>query len=392
MSFASSDEHVPVAGGVPLMVAVLGAGFVSGIIPNGLLPANLLNIEQAYGFSHEQMGRIVGMCMLFGGTGGLISGWVCGRIGALRTLLVSLVLLAVGMEMMGLLDSAVGVIGGLAVALFGLGFMGSASALAVHMFSDRQRGVVLLHALNASGKFCGPMLATAFLYGAWRNSFSAAAAMTIVLVIPALLAKADGQVSIGRKPDKGPRAQAGFWICVAGFALISGSEISVALWLPAFCEKSRGFTAAQSNAMLAIFLLGLMAGRFSAGALSKWVSSKRAIGICGCATVFVLPAITVPAYPVAAVFFFLFGVAYSATWPSYFAHLSRVYPDHLGLLSGVVIFATQVGFAVCSEITGRLAGADLSYPLLFGASVMAAFVVVFFASPISKRAKQTPLQ
>ncbi len=88
-------------------------------------------------------------------------------------------------------------------------------------------------------------------------------------------------------------------------------------------------------------------------------------------------------------FFFLFGLAFSATWPSYFAHLSRVFPEHLGLMSGAALLSTQVGFAGCSYASGRLAESSLAYPTVFGAVVMAVFIVAFFASSLSREPKRS---
>lgn len=88
-----------------------------------------------------------------------------------------------------------------------------------------------------------------------------------------------------------------------------------------------------------------------------------------------------------ALFYFLFGLAFSATWPSYFAHLSHIFSDHLGLMSGAAVFATQIGFAACSWASGRLADINLCYPIFFGAAVMAIFALLFFASRASHEPK-----
>lgn len=374
-------------GTAPLIITVLGGGFISGIIPAGLLPANVLNIEQDYGLSHAQMGRIVGLCMILaGGSGGLIGGWLCGKIGALRNVMLALVLGAASLGTIGLAHSLAATVSGLAGYFFAMGFMGSANALAAHMLSDRHRGISLLHASNAAGKLAGPMLALLFLYGAWRMSFLAAAVLPVVLVAPALLAHGNGDRSIGRKPRDASRAGAAFWLAITGFALIAGSEIAVALWIPAFGQKVRGFSPPQANALLSLFLLGMVSGRLGAGALSKKIPPKLSIGLCGSMTVMAAAVVGFTSYLLVAVSIMLLGLAFSAVWPSYFAHLSRAYPAHLGLMSGAAVLSTQIGFAACSYASGRLADLQLAYPIIFGAAVMAAFVVAFFVSPIGRTA------
>ncbi len=370
------------------MISVLGAGFTMGIIPAGLLPANVLNIEQAYGLSHEVMGRLICISMVCGGTiGGLVGGWVCGRIGALRNMLLSLVMVITALAVIGLAPGVYATVIGLAGYFTASGFMGSSNALATHMLPDRQRGMALLHGFNAMGKLAGPVLASLFLYGAWRNSFLAAAALPVMLVVTASMAyRAGGNTSVGRRKHGDSHPGLAFWVAVAGFALVAGSEIAVALWIPAFGQKVRGFTATQGNLLLSIFLAGMIAGRFASSALSDRLSSKHAMALCGVSLVFVWPSVVFTTYAASAVSFFLFGLAFSAMWPSYFAHLSHVFPEHLGMMGGAAVFSTQIGFALCSLVSGRLAESSLVYPMIFGAAVMGVFVAAFFTSPLSRAA------
>ncbi len=374
---------------IPLVVSVLGAGFTTGIIPAGLLPANVLNIEQAYGMSHAEVGRMVGLCMVCGGTiGGLLGGLVCGRIGALRNMLLSLGMVIIALMVMGLIPHKNATFVGLTGYFLASGFMGSSNALATHMLPNRQRGVALLHGVNAIGKLAGPILASLFLYGAWRSSFLAAAVLPVVLIFTTLTAyRAGGNGHVGRRKHGDAHPGAAFWAAVAGFALIAGSEIAVALWIPAFGQKVRGFTAAQGNILLSIFLLGMISGRFASSALSDRLNSRQAMALCAISLMFVWPSVALETYWACAASFFLFGLAFSATWPSYFAHLSHVFPEHLGMMGGAAVFSTQIGFAFCSLASGRLAEINLSYPMLFGAVVMGAFAVIFFASPLSRAGK-----
>lgn len=371
---------------IPLIISVLGAGFVAGLVPSGLLPANVLSMEREFGLSHDQMGRIIGLCMVLGGgPGGLIGGWLCGRIGAVRNMALSLVMaigafLCVGLRG-GLQSAVVGVWG----YFFAMGFLASSNVLATVMLPDRQRGLALLHSMNATGKLAGPALGALFVYGAWRNSFLTAAALPLVLLVPTLLAHADGLTSVGRKHRDAGHPGLAFWASAAGFGLIAGSEIAVALWLPAYARTARGFSAHQANLLLSVFLCGLVAGRLVCVAWPEAMNSTRSIAVYGACVVFVIPALMAQGYAAAGLFFFLFGLAYSATWPSYFAHLSHVFHEHLGLLGGASLLSTQLGFAGCSWASGRLAEVNLAYPMIFGAAVMGAFALAFFASPLSRR-------
>lgn len=385
MQLEKSHPQITARGTVPLVVSVLGAGFTSGIIPAGLLPANVLNFENAYHLSHDQMGRMVGLCMIFGGgIGGLIGGWLCGKIGAIRNMLLALVMATFALCCIGLTKDYHTSIGGLLLYFFSMGFLASSNVLATVMLPDRQRGVGLLHAFNGVGKLIGPILASLFLYGAWRNSFLAVAALPVLLTIPLLLAHRDIDNSIGRKHDKSIRAGIPFWISVGGFGLIAGSEIAVALWIPTYARQARGFSAPQANLLLSIFLCGLVVGRFASSAFSKKLPPKRSIAFGVSCIIFAAPALYFPSYGLAGASFFLFGMAFSCTYPSYFAHLSTIFPEHLGLMGGASAFATQLGCAACAYIGGKLAVQNLSYPIIFGAAVMGVFALIFFTSPLAR--------
>lgn len=381
-----SDSRTPHHGNIPLITAVLGVGFTAGLIPAGLLPANVLNIERAYSLSHSEVGRIVGLCMVFGGaSGGLLSGFLCSRIGAIRVILAALALAAGSLGSVGTINSLYATIGGLAGYFFSAGLLGSSNVLATQMLADRQRGLSLLHAMNGVGKLTGPAIASIFLYGAWRNGFIAAAMVPLMLVVPAFLAYRNGGVNtIGRKESGGGHAGLYFWIALAGFGLIGGSEIAVSLWTPAYAQKVRGLSAVQGNMLLAVCTVGFVAGRFLCSAFSKRLTPRQMIGICGYLLVSIIPALSVSSYPLMLVFFGLLGMAFSTMWPSYFAHLSQVFPEHLGLMGGTAVFATQTGFALCSLITGRLAEFNLAYAIFFGACTMGLFTLLFFVTPVGR--------
>lgn len=370
------------------MMSVLGAGFIIGMIPAGILPANILNIERAYNLSHADMGRIVGFSLICGGAfGGLVGGWMCGRMGALRTLLLSLIVAVAALLSISLIDNVYAIIIGLTAYFLAAALMGSSNALAASMLPDGQRGVNLLHGVNAVGKLSGPILATLFLYGAWRYSFLTVAVLVMLLAIPVLMAGGNGHESIGRRRKEDGSPGYRFWVLVSGFALIAGSELCVVLWMPTYSQEIRNFSASQSNMLLAIFLLGLVAGRFAASALSPRISSIQAIGICGSTVLFAAPVLYFSTFALVSVFLLLFGLAYSATWPSYFAHLSRLYPNHLGALTGGAVFWNHAGFAGAACVSGRLAELHLAYPIAFGAIVMGAFALVFCLSSTGKHVK-----
>ncbi len=386
MSEAECRAPVVAKSSASLISTVLGVGFVSGLIPAGLLPANVLNIEHAYRLSHSEMGRIVGMAMLIGGgIGGVTGGWVCGKIGAVRTVTIALFMAALSLEGTGQASSLAGTIGGLAGFFFSIGFLGASNVLATVMMPNRQRGLSLLHGVVGLGKLVGPAIASLFLYGAWRQGFVVAGLVPLAVGLPAVfLLRVPEIKSIGQTHASAGRPTRKFWLALLMFGLITGSELTVALWTPAYAQTARGFSAAQGNMLLATFSVGYVSGRFIMGIISKWLSARQTIAVCGVLLLSAIPAVLVTPYYAAAALFVVFGLSFSAIWPSYFAHISHEFPDHLAMMGGASILTGHLGFAICSSISGRIAEFSLAYALLFGAVTMAAFVALFFITPIGR--------
>jgi len=371
------------------MVAVLGAGFVQGLVPGGIVPANIINIERAYHLSHTQAGNMVFWATASGGIiGGLFGGWLCGAIGGIRALLIAVAMGTISLCTIGLVPFQLATSAGLAGFFLSKSTMNAANALATKMIPDRQRGVSLLHSTNALGKLVGSSLGFIFVYTLWRNSFLVAGLLTLAVAIPTLMSRDHIHASTGLKQPGGSRPGLYFWLAILGFGFISGSELAAAMWIPSYGESVLGFPERKAKILLTFFILGIVAGRFGAAWLSKRISSKGAILLCGLSAFFVVPALHFPGFIPTAGFLFLFGLTFSAAWPSYFAHLSRVFPENLGMLAGASALATWIGVALCSKVSGWLADIDLRYGILFGAAVAVSFVILFFASPLSREPRK----
>lgn len=375
------------SGAGALFTAVLGAGFIQGMIPVGVIPATGPNIERAYNLTHTEWGNIIFWCQLVGGAvGGLFGGWLCGRIGGLPALLLSVVIGTVALGAVGLVPGMIIAFSALTVYYLSKSIMNSANALATKMVPDAQRGVGVLHGVNAMGKVGGALLAFVFVAAAWRNTYLVSGLLTLILTVPILLSWQHSHASAGRK-QAGGRAGLYFWIAVLGFAFIAGGEMASAMWIPSYGENILNLAERPAKILFVFFATGIVLGRFLFAGLSHRVSSRGAIALTCCAALFVFPALYFQSYAVVALFLMLYGLTFSAIWPSYFAQLSRVFPEHLGLMAGVSAFTTCLGLAVCAKLSAPLAQIHEAYGILFGAGVIVLFVALFFLSPLSRLAK-----
>ena len=377
------------SGAGALMVAVLGAGFVQGLVPGGIIPANVSNIEKAYHLTHTEFGRMLGWSQAGGGiAGGLFGGWLCGAIGGIPSLLIAIAMGTISLCTVGRVPTLFATFAGLTGFFLSKSTMNAANALATKMLPDRQRGVTLLHGTNAMGKLVGAGLGSIFVYTLWRYSFLVAGLLTLAVAIPTLMARGHIHASTGLKQPGGKRAGLYFWLAASGFGFISGSELAASYWIKIYGTNVLRFPEGKAKMLLIFLLLGIVAGRFGASWLSQRISSKGAILICGLCSFFVVPALYFKGFIPVAGSLFLFGLTFSAAWPSYFAHLSQVFPENLGMLAGASALATWVGVAACSWISGWLADINLRYGILFGAAVALTFLVLFFVSPLGREPRK----
>lgn len=159
--------------------------------------------------------------------------------------------------------------------------------------------------------------------------------------------------------------------------------------LPSFIEKHRrglwGLSARGfSQVVLVVMLLGLVAGRFVALAASRRAGERSIIKVCLLCSAAAVPAVLHPAPAVFLPCFFILGIAFSATWPAFFAVAARQFPNDKTILSvgaTVCTIAGINGFMLTASFIGNNP-ANLPWAVLASAGSIAVFAVCFFALPL----------
>lgn len=118
-----------------------------------------------------------------------------------------------------------------------------------------------------------------------------------------------------------------FWAALAAIALCGATEQGMVQWLPAYAERSLGYSKATGGVALALFSVGMVFGRLGAGSLARYLSARRLLLFAGagCVLAYVLSAV-IP-YPfVALVSCIAMGVTVSCLWPTTLALAADRFP------------------------------------------------------------------
>jgi fucose permease len=239
-----------------------------------------------------------------------------------------------------------------------------------------------LHGCWGIGASLGPLVAAFALRttGSWRHAYASlgAAELALALLFFATLAWwQDGPAPLSPAREAvttPPSAIAGVLL----FAVYGGLEASIGLWSASYLVATRGATAAEAGAAVAIYWGGLTAGRLVLGVFS---SGHAALGIARGGLMAVFPGLAVLAFPqlpwwLVLVALALLGMALGPVYPTFMHDTPRRHGDRLGSrLVGYQVAACSVGIAVLPWAMGLLFRGSIAHlPILL--AVLAAIAVL----------------
>ncbi len=383
---------------------VLAVAFVAGAGGAPLVGALREGVQEQFGLPFWAPGAGVAVLGLTGGILGLILTRrlpTLSRTGLFRAGLV-LSFLAFGLYCF-IAGSGWWAIAALAAGWFimslGRSFSGAANAIFADLWHHSPRtGVILLHATNALGKIIAPVMALVVGVSLGSNA-RVYAVIWLVLTVAALTWPSKAVFHMNRterRQHAAARAGASairsplFWLVCLQFAFIAGSEAGVVSTLPSFIEKHRqgiwGLSARVfSQVVLVVMLSGLLSGRFVALVMSRRTGERGIIKVCLLCTVAVVPAVLHQSPAVFLPCFFVLGIAFSATWPAFFALAAGRFENDKTVLSVAATVCTLGGvngFMLTASLIGNNP-ANLPWAVLISAGSMTVFAVSFFFLPLS---------
>lgn len=153
----------------------------------------------------------------------------------------------------------------------------------------KARHMSWLHCFWGIGAFAGPMLMSHFLReNNWRGGYSVISCIQFGVAVLLLLSlrmwtRGESEASVGGMADAagapvpGLRGIPGVWYSMLSFLLYIGVEYCVGLWGGSFLVSVRGFDPASAARWVALFYLGITAGRFLSGVLAARLSGPAMI-------------------------------------------------------------------------------------------------------------------
>lgn len=331
-----------------------------------LLPVFLTTLSAELGgttgLNDEQLGRIgattfAGLCI-----GILVTGPLADRTGSRRFAVGGNLLLACGLGLLALSHSYNLVL--LAVLIMGLGagtldmiLSPIVSALQPHR---RTVAMNLLHSFYCTGAVATILVAAVALrWGiGWRSVAMGLLPMPLLLAIGFATVRLPPLVEEDRErmPLGALLSRPVFIFLMAAILLGGATELGMAYWLPAYAEKTLGFSQWTAGMAFLGFSLAMAVGRLGILLLPRSVGPIAIMLTCCAASVVLFPlASFAPSNHVALACCVLAGLAGSCLWPSTLAVAADRFPHGGATMFGVLAALGNLGGIAMPWIVGFVA-------------------------------------
>lgn len=308
----------------------------------------------AAGLSDEQIGRIP--AVVFGGfvAGIAVASPFADARGAKVFVVSGLISLIAGLALLGIANAYSVLLVSAFLLGLGAGLMEVVLSPVVAALQPHRRATLLnwLHAAFSFGAVGTVLIGSASLrFGvSWRVTTIAMITAPAIVLIGFATVRALPLVHVesAHEPLRQLVRHPFLWMAVVLIALGGGTELGIAQWLPAFAERSLGFTKASSAIVLAAFSVAMFAGRIVSG---HWLARMRAermmlLFCVGCAAL-VLVASFAPARGLSLTACAALGFAVSCFWPTALSLASNRYPGGGAAMFGLL---AAVGNAGCMAV------------------------------------------
>ena len=344
--------------------AVCCAGMMSLAIAVNLLPVFLTTLQGSLGgqagLSNEQLGRIGAVTFSGLVVGLLFTGPLADRIGAKLFTLVGNAMIAAGLVLLDLAPTYTAVL----VAVFAMGVgagvlvMVLSPIVAAVQPHRRSAAMNWLHSFYCTGAVATVLIGSLALQFSipWRSISLGLAAMPLavllcfsVMHVPALVDETTGQ----RQHLRGLLRDKYFLAALIAIFLGGATELGMAQWLPAYAEKSLGYSKLTGGMALTAFSVAMALGRIGIGMLGNRVPAVRTM-IVGCAAsvVFFIVGCFAPWPAVALGACILAGLAGSSLWPSMLGVAADRFPRGGASMFGVLAAFGNLGGIAMPWIVG----------------------------------------
>jgi fucose permease len=368
--------------------------FSSGALMVGLVGPLRGSIQFEFGLGKAQFGVLIAVVQFLGSGLVLFAGPRLRKRNTIHLALAGLFLMGAGLTLCFALPNVRGWLLGWAVMSMGASLGSIINNVSMRLWPrDRRKGVIVLHTSNSAGKVFGPLVAALCLSTAllgWRGSFLVAGLFNIALFLVFFLTTR--RMAPQFQPLPAAAGSLGFqvfrrslyWKCILPFGLIAGAEAAFASLMPLYFLQRRGFTASQASLLFSVHLCGILAGRLLAAFYGARLDSNVIIAACVLTGIFIFPALYASSLWVFIPCLLLFGLCFSATWPTYYSQAARFLPHDLDMLAYGAGLSNLTGMSLCVMGSSILANWNFDLGVLSCVVIMAAVFVFYLLSPMSK--------
>ena len=313
------------------------AGMMCLAIAINLLPVFLTTLSTdlggANGLTHEQLGRLAGITFAGLVVGILVTGPLADRLGAQPFAIAGNVLIAFGLAILGIAPAY----GTVCVAMFvmglGAGILDMVLSPIVAALQPERRTAAMnwLHSFYCVGAVATVLAGSLALRVGlgWRTISLWLTVMPVLVAVAFLCVRMPLLVAEGgaRTRLRSLMREPYFLVALAAIFLGGATEVGLAQWLPAYAEKSLGFSTWTSGMSLLVFSLAMAAGRIAVG-----ISGHRLnpfvllLGCCWGSVVLFLAGCFAPWPAVALAACMAVGITGSTLWPSMLGVAADRYP------------------------------------------------------------------
>lgn len=339
------------------MSAVLVAlGFaLSGMLTGGLMQADVVSYEGAFDLNHEQVSFWLSLFSVLTAIGGVAGGVMADRWGAAHVYRGCIAASGAGLGAFYWIHP-VTTLGGFCVAGLGVGGLVVGNILVAQDESSQpNRSLNLLHAAHGLARFLGVFVSVYAVGAGWQKSYLLLGVAFLILgIVYRLAGDPPGGVKTARQPLANvelPVAAVGM-----GFAMYMFAEMVLITWLPAYFEQERLWSPAESRSAYAVFLAGLILGRWIAA--RRWPVELpapvcRNLALCHAALLAAFLSVDAAwaAWPI----LFAAGCCEGPGWPSLFAFAIRRATGAEGRLTSVIYVVCCAAIVVSTAGSGMLA-------------------------------------
>lgn len=381
---ASGIESPHATGYLAYALGVCYAAMVSLAIATNFMPVFLTSLETDLGnLTQEQLGRVAGITFAGLVLGILVTGPIADRVGAKSSAVAGNVLIAIGLLATNLSPGYDELL--LSVFCMGLGAgvldMVLSPIVAALQPHNRNAALNWLHSFYCVGSVLAVLAGAGSLYlgVSWRTlallllPLPALVGIAFALLrLPPLVPENEERTSLGHLLGRGV-----FLAALAAIFLAGATELGLAQWLPAYAEKTLGYSKEVAALALMAFSVTMTLGRMVVGVVAGRYSATTLM-LAGCwssAALFVV-ACFAPWPWLALTGCIAVGFTGSALWPSMLAVTADWYPRGGATMFGVLAALGNAGGIFMPWGVGAIAD-ETSMPLgLFSAAFCPLLMIV----------------